>query len=262
MTGLLIVARLVGARYPHQYVADPIRLGNVTDVTDATFATEVVQKSQDVVVVVDLWAEWCGPCKTLGPILEKVINETASRAVLVKVDIENEQCREIAAAFRVQSIPAVFALSGGKIVDQFTGALPENEVRAWLEKLLPAASETPVDAGDEASLREALAVDSGKIEILAALGTLLVDEGRFDEAIELLAPVATKLEAIAPLSRARLGLRVIVVDDKVDLLLDQLLDQALEIPESKATFLEILDALGSSDPRYVTYRRRLATRLY
>ena len=95
------------------------------DVTDATFPTEVVERSKQVPVVVDLWAEWCGPCKTLGPILEKVIDETGGKVVLAKVDVDANP--QIAAAFQVQGIPAVYALKDGKVVDGFVGAQPEAE---------------------------------------------------------------------------------------------------------------------------------------
>src|SRR4051794_31065985 len=105
------------------------------DVTDATFPAEVVERSRSVPVVVDLWAEWCGPCKTLGPILEKVIAETGGKVVLTKVDVDaNPRTSE---AFQVQSIPAVFALKDGAIVDTFVGALPEAQVREFVARLLP-----------------------------------------------------------------------------------------------------------------------------
>src|SRR5665213_298062 len=128
----------------------------VNDVTDATFATAVIERSKSVPVVVDLWAEWCGPCKTLGPLLEKVIDETGGAVELAKVDIDTNP--EIAQAFQVQSIPAVFALKDGQIVDTFVGALPEAALREFVERLAPGASlvDQLVEAGDEASLREAL----------------------------------------------------------------------------------------------------------
>src|SRR3954466_11294787 len=105
------------------------------DVTDATFPTEVVERSRTVPVVVDLWAEWCGPCKTLGPILEKVIDETKGQVVLAKVNVDENPA--ISRAFQVQSIPAVFALKGGRIVDGFVGAQPEAAVREFVDRLLP-----------------------------------------------------------------------------------------------------------------------------
>src|SRR5688572_10767785 len=133
------------------------------DVTDATFATEVVERSKQVPVVVDLWANWCGPCKQLTPILEKVVDETGGKVVLAKVDVDAN--RQVAAAFQVQGIPAVFALRDGQVVDTFVGAQPEANVRAFVERLLPAEEEDAIGklvaAGDEASLRAALDVDPG-----------------------------------------------------------------------------------------------------
>ena len=128
-----------------------VRLSVVNDVTDVTFSTAVIERSMTVAVVVDLWAEWCGPCKTLGPILQKVIDETGGAVELAKVDVDANP--EISQAFNVQSIPAVFALREGKIVDSFVGALPESAVRQFIEKLAPGASKVDqlVDAGDEAS---------------------------------------------------------------------------------------------------------------
>ncbi len=101
------------------------------DVTDATFQTEVLERSATTPVVVDLWAEWCGPCKTLGPILEKVVDATEGQVVLAKVDVDANP--QTAQAFKVQSIPAVYAVSEGKVVDGFVGAQGEAEVRGVRE---------------------------------------------------------------------------------------------------------------------------------
>src|SRR4051794_11131284 len=100
------------------------------DVTDATFEAAVLERSTTVPVVVDLWAEWCGPCRTLGPILEKVIAETDGVVELAKVDIDNNP--QVAGAFKVQSIPAVFAVRDKQVVDNFIGALPEAAVREFV----------------------------------------------------------------------------------------------------------------------------------
>src|SRR5205814_9172302 len=105
------------------------------DVTDSAFETAVLERSTEVPIVVDLWAEWCGPCKTLGPILEKVIAETDGRVELVKVDVDANP--RVSATFKVQSIPAVFALFDRRVVDNFVGAVPEAQVRAFVERLAP-----------------------------------------------------------------------------------------------------------------------------
>src|SRR5215207_9605670 len=161
------------------------------DVTDATFPAEVVERSKQVPVVVDLWAEWCGPCKTLGPILEKVVDETGGKVVLAKVDVDTNQ--QTAAAFQVQGIPAVYALKDGKVVDGFVGAQPEANVREFVAGLLPSAEEDAfaalLAAGDEASLRLALEQDPGHPEAVVALAGLLVaagDDASRTEALALL----------------------------------------------------------------------------
>src|SRR5260221_7130017 len=147
------------------------------DVTDATFQTEVIERSQQVPVVVDLWAEWCGPCKTLGPIIEKVVDETGGEVVLTKVDIDANP--QVAQAFRVQSIPAVFALRNGEIVDQFIGAIPEPAVRQFVAGLPPPPGEgdTLGGAGEEGSLRQALLLWPHHARAVGRVAQLLAGRG-------------------------------------------------------------------------------------
>lgn len=118
--------------------ADPNVLPVVIDVTDASFQTDVMEQSMIVPVVLDLWATWCGPCKTLSPILEKLADEYAGRWVLAKVDVDANP--GIAQAFQVQSIPSVFAVIGGRPLPLFQGAVPEPQVRAYLDELLKVAA--------------------------------------------------------------------------------------------------------------------------
>ena len=126
------------------------------DVTDATFEQDVLARSDQVPVVVDLWAPWCGPCKTLGPILEKVVDASNGTVELAKVNVDDNP--GIGQAFRVQSIPAVYAIHKRQVVDSFIGALPEPAVADWVAKLTPEPTEADklAEAGDEDSLRRAL----------------------------------------------------------------------------------------------------------
>lgn len=215
-----------------------------------------------VPVVVDLWAEWCGPCKTLGPIIEKVIGETGGAVELAKVDVDTNP--EIAQAFNVQSIPAVFAIHEGKIVDSFVGALPESAVREFVEKLAPGTSKVDqlVDVGDETSLRAALELDATNIDAAVALGDLLRRADRLDEADEVLKPFENVVAAKTILARIRLQRGGVSLDGDLDLTLEHLLEQSSSATSAKDSLLEILDALGPGDPRYVSYRRKLASRLY
>ena len=241
---------------------DAVRLAVVNDVTDATFATEVLERSMTVAVVVDLWAEWCAPCKTLGPILEKVIAETNGAVELAKVDVDSNP--EVSQAFKVQSIPAVFALHEGKIVDSFVGALPEPAVREFIERLAPGAGRVDklLSEGNEESLRAALELDTTNVEAAVALGELLRRTDRLDEAESVLATFATFVGAKTVLARIALQRSGVSLDGDLDLTLEHLLEQATSENGAKDSLLQILDALGPEDPRYVSYRRRLASRLY
>jgi putative thioredoxin len=122
--------------------------GAVFDVTEETFATDVVERSRSVPVILDLWADWCGPCKQLSPVLEKLAAEAAGRWVLAKVDVDANP--QLSAALRVQSIPMVVAVMAGQMVDGFLGALPEAQVREWLDQVLAAADELGVEGGTAA----------------------------------------------------------------------------------------------------------------
>ena len=235
----------------------------MTDVTDATFAHDVLEHSADIPVVVDLWAEWCGPCRTLGPILERVVAETGGKVELAKVDIDSNP--QVAASFAVQSIPAVFAISGGKVVDSFVGALPEAAVREFVARLAPAESEADKLAaqGDEASLRQALELQHDHPVAVVALAELFAGQGKGEEALALLTRVPETAESRRVAALARLGQNGDAgADGTLDARLDALLDRVKDDDDARREFVDLLEMLGSDDPRTPRYRRALASRLY
>jgi putative thioredoxin len=235
------------------------------DVTDATFPTDVVERSRSVPVVVDLWAEWCGPCKTLGPILEKVVDETGGKVVLAKVDVDSN--RQTAEAFQVQGIPAVYALRDGKVVDGFVGAQPEAAVREFIDRLLPTAEEDALGAllaaGDEASLRTVLDAEPGHPDAVVQLAELLVGRGdpaSTSEALALLERIPESADTRRVAAMARVGADV--ADDEVTAELDGLLDKVKADDDARQRFLDLLEVLGPDDPRTASYRKSLTSRLF
>src|SRR6185436_384848 len=142
-------------------------------------------------VVVDLWAPGCGPCRTIGPILERVTDATDGDVVLVKVNVDENPA--ISKAFQVQSIPAVYAMRNGQVVDGFVGAYPENVIEQFVTALLPTETETElaglIAKGDETSLRAALEIDPGNEDAIVGLGEILVEADKGDEALALLARI-------------------------------------------------------------------------
>jgi putative thioredoxin len=231
------------------------------DVTDATFQTEVIERSMTTPVVVDLWAEWCGPCRTLGPILEKVTAATGGKVVLAKVDVDANP--GIGQAFQVQSIPAVFAVKDGQVVDGFVGAYPEHVVEEFVRALLPSEEDEVVqrllDAGDEASLRQALELEPGNEDVIVALAELLVEQDNSDEALQLLArlPETERTRHVA--ATARLAQRPV---DDFDAQLNALLDQVKDDEEARQQYIDILELMGPLDPRTAQYRKQLTARLF
>lgn len=235
------------------------------DVTDATFQTEVIDRSMQVPVVIDLWAEWCGPCRVLGPILEKVVGETGGKVALVKVDVDANP--QVSQAFQVQGIPAVFAMDKGKIVSSFVGAQPEANVRQFVEALLPTEEETEVTrlvaAGDELSLRQALELEPGHEGAVVALAELLVgrgDETATEEALALLEriPESAATRRVAAQARVASGGGAGDVEGELQALLDKVKDD----DGARQRYLDLLEVLGPDDPRTAGYRKQLTSRLF
>jgi len=234
----------------------------MVDVTDETFQAEVIERSHQVPVVVDLWATWCGPCVTLGPIIEKVVAATDGKVALVKVD--TDQNPAIAQAFKIQSIPAVYALKDGKVIDGFIGAQPEWAVAEFVNKLLPTVEQTEVERlleiGDEASLRQALELEGDNEDVIVSLAELLVVDERAEDALALLAkiPESTETRRVAALARAGVD----AVGDDVDAKLEALLPRVKADDEARQEFVDLLELLGAEDPRTAVYRKRLTSALF
>ncbi len=238
----------------------------IIDVTDATFEVEVLQRSMNTPVVVDLWAEWCGPCKTLTPILEKVIGETNGRVVLAKVDVDANP--QVSQAFQVQSIPSVFAIDNGQVVGNFMGAKPEAEVRTFVGELMGDAVGDEISAllaqGDEASLRKAIELDPSSTPARALLARFLMEQEKLAEAIEVLeaAPepdpdIEAMLQVLrdAAVPPGRLG--------EIETRLGELLTTVKGDDDARAEFLTLLDELGTGSPEATAaWRKKLSTQLF
>ncbi len=236
------------------------------DVTDATFEQEVLERSESTPVVIDLWAPWCGPCRTLGPIIEKVVAETGGQAVLAKVNVDDNP--RVSATFQVQSIPAVFAVYKRQVVNRFIGALPEPQVKAFVDQVVadavPSEADLLVAAGDEASLRKALESEPAHAGAIVALSELLVARGGEEErqeALSLLARIPETPETRRLAALARTG-GAGGDEDGFDEAISELLARLPGDDEARQQIVDLIETLPSEDPRREQYRRALSAKLF
>ena len=231
------------------------------DVSDATFQAEVVERSRQVPVIVDFWAPWCGPCKTLGPILERATAATDGQVVLAKINVDENPA--VSRAFQIQSIPTVYIFKDGQPIDGFMGAQPEHVINQLVQALLPDPASLRVREllaqGTEEALRDAVALAPGNEDAVCALAEFLVRAGRSEEALALLArlPETDRVRHIA--ANARLAMNPV---DDYDAELTALLDRVKGDEDARREFLDILEAMGPEDPRTAKYRKQLTARLF
>lgn len=274
----------------------------IKDISTETFQQAVLQKSHEVPVVVDFWAEWCGPCRTLGPMLEKLATEADGAFVLAKVDVDANQ--QLAAQFNVQGIPTVVGFRGGAPVDQFTGALPEAAIKAWLEGLLPSELDQVVEQARDAAIAgnletaerlfaAVLGEQPDHQEAGTGLAALQIASGRHDDALVLLGKLAVtdeveRLQSAARLSASR-GTDLSEIESRleenpendaarIELAMalagraeyEPALDHLLSVvkagrsgkDDARMAMLDIFEVLGDGHPLTTTYRRQLASALF
>ncbi|MCL4434422.1 MAG: tetratricopeptide repeat protein [Actinobacteria bacterium] len=236
--------------------------------TDATFERDVLDRSQQVPVVVDLWAPWCGPCRTLGPIIERVVGSYNGTVDLVKINVDENP--GVSSAFQVQSIPMVVGVKDRKVVDGFIGALGEPKVTEWVAKLAggaPQPEESEADllvkAGDEVSLRKALELQPDHKGAVTALATLLCDQDDPGQALGLLEKIPEDPDTRKIAARARLMLaNVDVSGASTPTRLDALLEVVKEDERARQEYLDLLETMPSGDPLVTKYRKALSARLF
>ena len=245
------------------------------DVTEATFQTAVVERSQTVPVVVDFWAEWCGPCRQLGPVLDKAVAARDGAVELVKLDVDASP--NLSRTYGIQSIPAVKAFSGGQVVAEFIGAQGPAAVDEFLDSLLPSEADELVARGDEDALRRAVELEPSRADAAVPLARMLLARGDADGALALVREVPGSFAADgiaarialqrAPDSPADVSDAFAALDSgdterALDLLLEALAAADVAKDDLRRVVVGILDELGADSDLARVSRRRLATALY
>ncbi len=250
------------------------------DVSETTFGSAVLDRSHTVPVVVDFWADWCAPCRQLGPVLERAAAARAGKLELVKVDVDANP--GLARTYGIQGIPAVKAFRDGAVAAEFVGAQPPIAVEQFLDSLLPSEADALVERGDEASLRRAHELEPTRADAAVALARLLRGRGETDEALAVLARVPGSFAAdglaariglesaaasaakqpVPDLSEAFAALDAGDQDRAIDLLLEALPGADGARDDVRRVVVGVLDELGVAHPLARDARRRLASALY
>ncbi len=250
------------------------------DISENNFEAAVIERSHTVPVVVDFWAEWCGPCRQLGPVIERAVAARSGKVELAKLDVDANPT--LARTYRIQSIPAVKAFREGKVVSEFIGAQPAPAVERFLDSLSPSEADAMVALGDEASLRRAVELEPSRADAAVPLARMLHRRGESEEALGLLERVPGSFTADGLAARIKLeraagnGAQQDAPDltdafaalDQGDqerglqLLLDALPTADGARDDIRRVVVGILDELGVEHPLARESRRRLASALY
>lgn len=244
------------------------------DVTDSTFESAVIERSRALPVVVDFWAEWCGPCRQLGPVIEKAVAAREGKVELAKIDVDANP--GVARAFGIQSIPAVKAFRDGRVVAEFVGAQPPAAVNSFLDSLLPSEADGLVAQGDEASLRRAVELEPARADAAVPLARILLSRGDAEGALALVREVPGSFAADGIAARIELARHEPPLDlgdaftaldagdhqTALDILIGALPSADGAKDDIRRVVVGILDELGVENPLARESRRRLASALY
>jgi putative thioredoxin len=260
---------------------------NVVEVTDQTFGTAVLEESYRRPVVVDFWAEWCQPCRLIGPVLERLAEEHHGQFLLAKLDVDSNP--QVSAAFRIQSIPAVKAFRDGRLLTEFVGAIPEQSIRQFLKAVVPSEAEGVVNQAEDAEragrleeaerlFKQALEADADLSRAAVGLGRLAATRGDVEEARRLLSPLRPDPDAERLLAAIEVsewaspngsgplaGAERAAAEGRFQEALDGFLQEIQggeHRDEAREAMLKLFAVLGDDDPLTIEYRRKLAAALF